>query len=60
MKRIPTEVVMESDEYGTERFGPYISIQQALKAMGRISANVAKLNDGIERRISITVMGRAE
>jgi hypothetical protein len=40
---------MNSEEYGTEDFGPYETPQEVCDAMLRILGKAALLNDGVER-----------
>lgn len=49
------KVVMESDEFGRDRFGPYDTLKEALEAIGRLHESAIKQNDGVERVIGILV-----
>ena len=40
---------VNSDEYGSEDYGPYNSLKEALAGAGRIMEKALKLNDGVER-----------
>lgn len=40
---------MNSDEYGTEDFGPYSSLKDAADGMSRILTKAQELDDGVER-----------
>lgn len=49
------EIFMESEEFGLETFGPYLSLEEAYSVMTDLRNKVIALNDGIERVIGFKV-----
>ena len=49
-------VIMSSDEYGAEEFGPYDSATAAALAIERVTACAALLNDGIARHFHRSIL----
>jgi hypothetical protein len=46
-------LTMTSDEFGSEDFGPYANMKDALAAQARILKKVEELKDGIVRSFTI-------
>jgi hypothetical protein len=46
-------VVMESEVYGADTFGPYDSPEEAAQAIDRLKESAAALKDGVERRYTV-------
>ena len=44
---------VESVEYGSERFGPYDTEDEAWQGLKRVVERSAQLNDGVEREFTV-------